>query len=157
MKSRNKNSKEFKRRRLKTDPSDQPIRSVSRRQIHQTSQSEAFPEDQTRFCLFQSDHSGRTYKTDASSYGPDYFFIQSDSFGGTSDGPSLSRPIISFGRTFGQTSYGPSLSCPITSFGRIIGRTSDGPSSSRPIKSFGVSSEKPSRDSCHSNGHGPHE
>ena len=50
-----------------TDPSDQPIRSVSRRQIHRISQSEAFPEDMTIFRLVQSDPSGRTYKSDTSS------------------------------------------------------------------------------------------
>ena len=99
--------KRSQKKTLKTDPSDQPIKSVSIRQINRTSQSEAFPEDKTRFRLVQSDHSGRTYKSDASSYGQDSFFVQSDSFGDTSDGPYSSRPIISFGRNFGRTSDGP--------------------------------------------------
>ena len=65
-------------------------------------------------------------------------------FGRISDGPSLSRPIISFGWTFGRTSDGPSSSRPIISFGRTLGRTSDRPSSCHPIISFGRTFERTS-------------
>ena len=66
---------------LKTDPSDQPIRSVSRRQIHRTSQSEAFPEDKTRFRLVQLDQSGRTLQVGCIIIRTRFRLVHSDSFG----------------------------------------------------------------------------